>query len=265
MEVTVDDMPTFLAVAMALSALGAGGAVIMGFSREFLFVLLVLVATILMPVIFGLGPSFLKSGVSYWLHFMKSSGRFTPEKRREFNYDKIRDHVFLGRQPRNVADLKQLNSEGITAVVTLNEGWELFVDNLGKELDQLGIQHLQVATQDFQGSSVGETVAMLDFIHRHAVGGATPGKVYVHCNAGRGRSALVVAAYLLACDCAERPEKSAWNPEAEVRRVITEMREIRPKVTPNLVRYPITGQSRALRTFAAEEAMRVGAKWRKMK
>merc|ERR1711957_184151 len=97
------------------------------------------------------------------------------------------------------------------------------------------------------------------FIRQHTAD--AQGKVYVHCNAGRGRSASVVAAFLLASESAG--DEETWDPVASVERVVQEMRAVRPKVTANLVRYPITGQSRALRRFAVEDAYRIGATWRK--
>ena len=48
----------------------------------------------------------------------------------------------------------------------------------------------------------------------------------------------------------------------QVMRVVQEMRAVRSSVTPNLMRYPITGQARALRRFAEEEAMKIGQGWR---
>ena len=47
---------------------------------------------------------------------------------RPFNYDAVTEKIVLGRLPRNTSDLDVLmEKSGVGAVVTLNEGWELFL------------------------------------------------------------------------------------------------------------------------------------------
>ena len=58
--------------------------------------------------------------------------------RRLFDYARVCDGVLVGRVPRNSKDLCQLRErEGVVAVVTFSEGWELcelgWPDNFVKE------------------------------------------------------------------------------------------------------------------------------------
>ena len=63
----------------------------------------------------------------------------------------------------------------------------------------LGVKHLRLATPDFNNApDVKRLHEGVDFI----TGCARIGSVYVHCKAGRGRSATLVACYLMkVCIC----------------------------------------------------------------
>lgn len=259
---SLDDLPSFIAVAVLCISLAAGLAAFLGIRARLVVAATSLVVLVLGPTIFGLGPNALRTSVAYFLHFCKRSNVFTPEASRQFDFDEIRPGLLLGRQPRHMQDLKRIQQEGVTAVVSLNQPWELFVPDLGSALSGLGMKHLHIHAPDFQGPELSDTVAAVDFIRQQLLSNKS-GKVYIHCNAGRGRSATVLAAFLLASDNAERDRRESWDAAAEAARVVQEMRAVRPKVTPNLARYPITGQSRALRLFASKEAPRIGASWKK--
>jgi len=262
MGVTLDDLPSFLVASVGFVVVVAGAARAIGVRRNAVGALALLVATVLGPTVLGVGPPALRSSVSYWLHAAMRTSAFTPEDKRAFDYDEVRSSLLLGRQPRNNKDLERLKAEGVIGFVTLNEPWELFMGlgGLQAAVKNLGMEHLHIETADFQGPKQQQTVKAVEFIARHMSDG---GKVYVHCNAGRGRSATVAAAYLLAADCAARSPEEAWDPAAEVERVVGEMRVKRPKVTASLLRFPLTSQARALRLFATEDAVRAGDAWRK--
>lgn len=265
MAFSLDDLPSFLAAIIGVLTILAGSATAAGVHREVLVIFGLFVSTVVGPTILGVGPPGLLSVVAYWLHAVQRTGAFTPESKRKFDYDEIRSGLLLGRQPRNFHDLERLRKEGITGLVTLNQRWELFID-LGEfraTLEKHGIEHLHIETADFQGPQPESTVKAVEFLANHIRKHRAPGKVYVHCNAGRGRSALVLAAYLLAADYAARSPGDEWDPAAEVQRVFGEMRAKRPQVSLGLTRYPLTGQSRALRHFATSDAPSLGEAWRK--
>jgi len=150
-SVTPDDMPSFLAVASLSVAVLVGVAPSLHVRRDFVCVVAFLGCGLIGSLVFGVGPNRFRSALSYSLHRMKGTGAFTSPELRDFNYDEIAPRVFLGRQPRDMHDLKTLKYEGVTGVVTLNEPWELFIPELARELKDLAIEQLHIHTTDFQG------------------------------------------------------------------------------------------------------------------
>lgn len=117
-------------------------------------------------------------------------------------YNEIIPGLYLGALPlENLDHQKQLlENEGIGAVVSLVEPWEFkHRSQIARPIqpstwEKLGIDHLQISTKDWspvQSSRIDEAV---EFIHQELQKGK---RVYVHCKAGRGRSASVVICYLM--------------------------------------------------------------------
>ncbi len=113
-------------------------------------------------------------------------------------YDKISEMVYLGRIPlKNDNDHNKLVAEGIGCVISVVEKFEnhelgILSDPVTPEdWKSLGIEHYQIETPDFKPlkrESYKEAIA-------HAESAIASGKkVYIHCKAGRGRSAAVVVA-----------------------------------------------------------------------
>ena len=73
-------------------------------------------------------------------------------------------------------------------------------------------------------------------VRRHIEANRT---VYVHCNAGKGRSSVVVAAYLLYTE-------DKWNSAAEV---VKYLRSKRNQVSFGLLDWPLRAQARAVANF----------------
>ncbi|KAK1642793.1 hypothetical protein QYE76_060598 [Lolium multiflorum] len=101
-------------------------------------------------------------------------------------------HILLGAVPFP-SDVPRLRDLGVRAVVTLTEPYErlvpatLYADN--------GMDNLVLPTRDYlYAPSPDDLRRAVDFIHRKANGG---GLTYVHCKAGRARSATVVMCYLV--------------------------------------------------------------------
>lgn len=117
-------------------------------------------------------------------------------------YNKINDDLFLGRLPlKNKNDHRiMIDQEKIGAVLSMVEHFENH--NLGiltepvtpKNWKKLGIDHLQIETPDFSPLSVIDIESGVNFIEEQIQKG---NKVYVHCKAGRSRSAAIVVAYLI--------------------------------------------------------------------
>lgn len=94
----------------------------------------------------------------------------------------------------------------------MNEDYELWFSNNGERWAQHGVKFLQLATTDiFESPDQSKLVKGVEFINQFLpqsqkfreiesnFGGSeqTPGTVYVHCKAGRTRSATLVGCYLM--------------------------------------------------------------------
>ncbi|KAJ7406118.1 Phosphatidylglycerophosphatase and protein-tyrosine phosphatase 1 [Pitangus sulphuratus] len=86
--------------------------------------------------------------------------------------------------------------ENVRAVVTLTENYETrFFCCSPQEWEAMGVEQLCLSTVDLTGVPTLENLHKgVDFILKHRACGNT---VYVHCKAGRSRSATMVAAYLI--------------------------------------------------------------------
>ena len=104
-------------------------------------------------------------------------------------WDPIDDHVILGARPfaRDVARLEKL---GVTAVVNTCEEYRGPV----QQYEECQIEQLWIPTIDFTPPSLEDVCKGVRFIEQQSAGG---GKVYVHCKAGRGRSATVALCWLM--------------------------------------------------------------------
>ena len=116
------------------------------------------------------------------------------------SYSKINDMLFLGRLPlKNTNDHLLLQKEGVGAILSLVEDFEN--QSLGILSDpvtpddwkSLGIDQLQIKTADFSPLSTDSIKKGVEYIEKQEALGK---KVYVHCKAGRTRSAAVIVAYL---------------------------------------------------------------------
>ena len=105
-------------------------------------------------------------------------------------WDPIDDHVILGARPfpRDVARLAEL---GVTAVVNTCEEY----DGPLRQYEEAGIEQLHVPTIDFTPPTLESVCQSVRFIEQQVADG---GKVYVHCKAGRGRSATIAICWLMA-------------------------------------------------------------------
>lgn len=97
-----------------------------------------------------------------------------------------------------------IQEENISAVISMNEDHELKAFSPDThEWKQVGVEFLQLPTRDFiQIPSLDNLVKGVQLIEKHMViegsgTAAVPTSVYVHCKAGRTRSATLVACYLV--------------------------------------------------------------------
>ncbi|XP_031704565.1 phosphatidylglycerophosphatase and protein-tyrosine phosphatase 1 [Anarrhichthys ocellatus] len=119
-------------------------------------------------------------------------------------FDRVDETVLLGALPFR-SDTKQLvETENIRGVITMNEEYETkYFCNSAEEWRAAGVEQLRLSTVDLTGVPSLENLCRgVEFALQHREQGSS---VYVHCKAGRSRSATMAAAYLIRLHC--------WTPE----------------------------------------------------
>lgn len=108
---------------------------------------------------------------------------------RQWWHELAGEPIILGALPFT-SDLPRLHHLGVTGVINM------CVEFPGPiaQYDRMGIEQLWLPTVDFTPPELENIVRGVEFIDRHTEAG---GKVYVHCKAGRGRSATVVLCWLI--------------------------------------------------------------------
>nr|AEE63223.1 unknown [Dendroctonus ponderosae] len=139
-------------------------------------------------------------------------------------YNRIDDTVILGALPFPSIATEIIEKENVKAVVSMNEDYELFLANNSKSWKKLGVEFLQLATVDiFATPCQSKLVEGVNFINKFVdsqkvVNGISTSSVYIHCKAGRTRSATLVGCYLM--------KRYNWTPE----QAVNCMKEKRPHI-----------------------------------
>ena len=131
----------------------------------------------------------------------------------------IDDHVVLGAVPFP-RDVLALADMGVRGIVNTCEEY----DGPVNEYQQFGIEQFHMPTIDFTHPSDDDVDTAIAFIEKHVSAG---NKVYVHCKAGRGRSATVAICWLM---------KSQGITAAEAQQKLT---AARPHVNQHLTDRPV--------------------------
>lgn len=117
--------------------------------------------------------------------------RFTYEKVQGHRwYDEITNDLWLGGAPTYPRDYQYLLKQGIRAVVDIRDERS---DDLELYARQ-GINHLKLRVPDMHMPPLDILTEGVDFMKDQIDQGRI---VYVHCAKGRGRSAALIAAYLM--------------------------------------------------------------------
>jgi protein-tyrosine phosphatase len=110
-------------------------------------------------------------------------------------YNRIDDTVILGALPFRTQTKQLVDKEHVRAVLSYNQSYELkLFTNSTEEWDNNGVQQHIYHTWDFHPPDMEDITSGLSVIEKHR---ALKSSVYVHCKAGKGRSATVVTCYLI--------------------------------------------------------------------
>lgn len=129
----------------------------------------------------------------------------------EFEYNNVDMQLVLGRLPKSPAQLQELQEKaGVSALLTLNETWELppfiamgaimekgIISTRGSEASPVPNSSCPVCfipTPDYCAPTQADIWRGVRWIQEQQDEGRT---VYVHCNAGRGRSVVLVLCFLI--------------------------------------------------------------------
>jgi atypical dual specificity phosphatase len=115
-------------------------------------------------------------------------------------WSQITDQIYLGAVPLdNWGHIDAISRLGVGAILSFNEDHEL-QQQIGakpiqeKEWTDRNIHYLRLSSPDLSPVSVADLAKAVDYIRSEVLLGH---KVYVHCTAGRGRSASAVICYLI--------------------------------------------------------------------
>lgn len=114
-------------------------------------------------------------------------------------WSRVDQHVFIGALPF-VGDVTKLKNMGIGAVVNTCREYPGPKAAYARE----HIEQLYLPTVDFTAPRLQDIERGVKFIERHVAEGTG---VYIHCKAGRGRSATIVVCWLIAAK-AMTPEQA---------------------------------------------------------
>nr|CAG4649788.1 EOG090X0GSS [Scapholeberis mucronata]SVE93963.1 EOG090X0GSS [Scapholeberis mucronata] len=132
-------------------------------------------------------------------------------------YNYVDDDVILGALPLRHKIQELVNQKKLSAIVSLNEDYEVkYLINQPEEWEKLGVEVIRFSVIDmFEAPPQEMLVEGVEFINRNIL---KPGAVYVHCKAGRSRSATLVGCYLM--------KKHRWTPE----QAVSHLKSVRPHI-----------------------------------
>lgn len=129
-------------------------------------------------------------------------------------WDRVDDRLLVGAFPF-ASHVPRLASEGVRAVVNTCEEYA----GPAAAYARANIVQLRIPTIDFQPPTIEDIQHAVAFIDQHVENGHS---VYVHCKAGRGRSATVALCWLM--------QRHGWTPEEAQRH----LQDKRPHVSRRL-------------------------------
>lgn len=130
-------------------------------------------------------------------------------------WDAVTEEVILGALPLR-RDVPKLARLGVSGVINMCREYRGPL----REYERFGIEQLWLPTVDFNPPSLADIQRGVDFLDRKTAAGE---KVYVHCKAGRARSATIVLCWLV--------HSRGMSPETAQAHLL----KVRPHVNPRLL------------------------------
>lgn len=137
-------------------------------------------------------------------------------------WDPIDPLVLVGGYPFAV-DAAPLHAAGVRGVVNTCREYA----GPESEYRRLGIEQLRIPTTDFTHPRLADVEAAVEFVQRHVSRGEA---VYIHCKAGRARSATVALCWLV--------KYRGLTPVEAQQRLL----QARPHVNPRVYLRPVVSQ-----------------------
>ena len=169
------------------------------------YILISVSILIFVPILLIFGTQLTGLGSTGWKNACAKLLRKVINKNRAFEYTVIDDGIILGALPKTEEHINDLvKGKKVTGIITLNMDWELAVST--EQITKAGAEHLHLPTPDFSAVSQSDLTRGVQFMAKHI---SNDGVVYVHCNAGKGRSTSVVLCYLI--EKKGMPKLDAYN------------------------------------------------------
>lgn len=162
-------------------------------------------------------------GVAYTLRFRrpylmslvtKGLRTFTYYASPKFEFVRLDQRLLLGTIPYDGQHLLLLRDQGVTNVQCMLSDWEHILD--ADEFESYGMEHKCHPTTDLRAPTIDNIQAVIASIVKTSED--YNGSTYVHCRAGRGRSAVVCICYFI------------YQYQMGVEEAIRTVTAIRPKV-----------------------------------
>lgn len=134
-------------------------------------------------------------------------------------WDRIDPHVIVGAYPFS-RDVAMMHAAGVRAVVNTCEEYA----GPQSEYERMGIEQLRIPTTDFTHPSLENVSHAVEFVQKHVAAEQT---VYIHCKAGRARSATVALCWLI--------KYRGMSPEEAQATLL----KSRPHINPRLTERPV--------------------------
>lgn len=146
-------------------------------------------------------------------------------------FDEITPNIVLGALPLH-EHFDAIKNENVNSILSMVDAFELENETFDiiHGWQGTGLDHKHIETPDFIGVENHKIQEGVEFLEQQIQENK---KVYVHCKAGRGRSASVVAAYLLKHGVGKKGSLDYIPPNADLLEIYTFLKSKRPQVNLN--------------------------------